>query len=252
VRSRKEFVLYGSSPLTKLTRQRPFYNRYTTTGGNDRIKIYPYPVEDDGGPIDLSTDEIDTSVAHVNVTSVVHPGAYTASGQYFYFNESEMTALLGSANWTNVVQNDFTFVRDEQVINIGSVKLWDSSSGNSTAVGPGLGHGRQVPNPGNVNGAGTFKVGDSIYIASDIFQDDQRNVQVDYIRRPITPNWNYVVVNDKALYNSTSSTDFQLHESEESELVYRILAFAGVAIEKPQLTQVAAGLEQAKVQQEKQ
>jgi hypothetical protein len=79
-----------------------------------------------------------------------------------------------------------------------------------------------------------------------------RNVQVDYIKKPTTPNWGYVVVNDKALYNSTSSTDFQLHLSEESELVYRILAFAGVAIEKPQLTQVAAGLETAKVQQEKQ
>ena len=33
---------------------------------------------------------------------------------------------------------------------------------------------------------------------------------------------------------------------------YRILAFAGIAIEKPQLTQVAANLEQSKVQQEKQ
>ena len=75
---------------------------------------------------------------------------------------------------------------------------------------------------------------------------------ISYIKKPVSPNWGYVVVNDKALYNSTSSTDFELHPSEESELVYRILAFAGVAIEKPQLTQVAAGLEQAKVQQEKQ
>ena len=77
-------------------------------------------------------------------------------------------------------------------------------------------------------------------------------IQIFYTRKPIPPIWGYVVVNDKALYNSTSSTDFELHASEESELVYRILAFAGVAIEKPQLTQIAAGLEQAKVQQEKQ
>ena len=46
--------------------------------------------------------------------------------------------------------------------------------------------------------------------------------------------------------------EFELHASEESELVYRILAFTGIAIEKPQLTQVAASLEQAKQQQEKQ
>ena len=77
-------------------------------------------------------------------------------------------------------------------------------------------------------------------------------VAADYIRKPKNPNWAYVVVNEKALYNSTTSQDFELHASEESELVYRILAFAGIAIEKPQLTQVAAGLEQAKVQQEKQ
>ena len=81
---------------------------------------------------------------------------------------------------------------------------------------------------------------------------DIDRVLLSYIQTPATPNWNYVVVNDKALYNSTSSTNFELHASEESELVYRILAFAGIAIEKPQLTQIAAGLEQAKVQQEKQ
>ena len=84
------------------------------------------------------------------------------------------------------------------------------------------------------------------------FDTDIDKVYLSYIKTPATPNWVYVVINDKALYNSTTSTDFELHPSEESELVYRILAFAGVAIEKPQLTQVAAGLEQAKVQQEKQ
>jgi len=73
-----------------------------------------------------------------------------------------------------------------------------------------------------------------------------------YVKKPIKPSWGYVVVNDKPLYNSNASTDFELHSSEESELVYRTLAYAGIAIEKPQLTQTAMGLEGAKVQQEKQ
>jgi|TARA_R100001530_G_scaffold2932_1_gene4584 hypothetical protein len=77
-------------------------------------------------------------------------------------------------------------------------------------------------------------------------------VLITYIQKPSKPNWGYVVVNDKPLYNSNTSTDFELHPAEESELVYKILAFSGIAIEKPQLTQVAAGLEQVKVQQEKQ
>ena len=77
-------------------------------------------------------------------------------------------------------------------------------------------------------------------------------IQIFYTRKPKKPNWAYVVVNDKPLYNSTSSIDFELHDSEETELVYRILALAGVAIEKPQLTQVGAQLTSAQIQQEKQ
>ena len=94
---------------------------------------------------------------------------------------------------------------------------------------PGLSDGTQIPQPTQLAG-----------------------ISADYIRKPTAPNWTYVVINNKPLYNSTSSTDFELHASEESELVYRILAFAGIAVEKPQLMQAAMGLEGAKVQQEKQ
>jgi len=77
-------------------------------------------------------------------------------------------------------------------------------------------------------------------------------VLISYIKKPTKPNWAYVVVNNKPLYNSSQAVNFELHASEETELVYRILALAGVAIEKPQLTQVAAGLQSAQIQQEKQ
>jgi hypothetical protein len=77
-------------------------------------------------------------------------------------------------------------------------------------------------------------------------------VFLSYIKTPVKPNWAYNVINDKPLYNSTDAVDFELHSSEETELVYRILALAGVAIEKPELTQVAAGLGAGQIQQEKQ
>ena len=75
-----------------------------------------------------------------------------------------------------------------------------------------------------------------------------------YFRKPIDVEWGYFVINDKALYdpNPSKTTNFELHASEESELVYRILAYAGITLQKPQLTQIAAGLEEAKTQQEKQ
>ena len=77
-------------------------------------------------------------------------------------------------------------------------------------------------------------------------------VLVSYIKTPVKPNWSYNVINDKPLYNSTNGVDFELHASEETELVYRILTLAGVAIEKPQLVQTAASLGAGQIQQEKQ
>ena len=80
---------------------------------------------------------------------------------------------------------------------------------------------------------------------------DYDTVLINYIKKPAKPIWGYVVVNDKPLWNSNASVHFELHESEQSELVYRILAYVGIAIEKPGLTQAAVGLEGAKQQQEK-
>tara|TARA_R110002020_G_scaffold29015_1_gene91864 strand:+ start:20 stop:820 length:801 start_codon:yes stop_codon:yes gene_type:complete len=78
-------------------------------------------------------------------------------------------------------------------------------------------------------------------------------VLVSYIESPEKPNWTYQVVNQKPFFNDNVETEhFELHESDEQELVYRILALAGVSLNKPELTQVAAGLQGATVQQEKQ
>ena len=77
---------------------------------------------------------------------------------------------------------------------------------------------------------------------------------IEFYRLPATVSWGYFVVGDKALYDNSllKTTHFELHAAEESELVYRILAFAGISMQKPNLAQSAAALEQAKVKQEKQ
>jgi len=64
-------------------------------------------------------------------------------------------------------------------------------------------------------------------------------VVFDYYRKPIDPHWGYVVVNGKALYNSNTSVNFDLHPSEEEPLVIRILELTGITIQKPQLQQAA-------------
>ena len=54
------------------------------------------------------------------------------------------------------------------------------------------------------------------------------------------PKWTYVIVNNKALYNSAASDkqDFELHASEESTLVNKILELAGIIVNKPGLSEV--------------
>tara|TARA_R110002020_G_scaffold187046_1_gene385134 strand:+ start:999 stop:1709 length:711 start_codon:yes stop_codon:yes gene_type:complete len=62
---------------------------------------------------------------------------------------------------------------------------------------------------------------------------------IHFYRIPLTPNWGYVVVNNKALYNPTTSVNFQLHISEEEVLVTRILELSGLLIRNEELAQAA-------------
>jgi len=68
-------------------------------------------------------------------------------------------------------------------------------------------------------------------------------VTCNYVRKPSTAEWDYVVVSEKALYNATGSTHFELHPSEETYLVIRILELAGVILNKQGLVQIAANEE---------
>jgi hypothetical protein len=69
------------------------------------------------------------------------------------------------------------------------------------------------------------------------------DMSISYTMRPPDVQWAYVVVNDKALYNDNISVDFQLHASEETELVYKILKLAGVNLKASEIVQVGQTLE---------
>jgi len=73
-----------------------------------------------------------------------------------------------------------------------------------------------------------------------------------YIAKPTKPSWGYVVVLGKAMYDSSNTTNFELHAAEESELVYKILKFAGLAMKRDDIAKGGQGLEQLQTQQEKQ
>ncbi len=71
---------------------------------------------------------------------------------------------------------------------------------------------------------------------------------------PKKPNWTYVISNQAALYApyQNDHQSFELHSSEENNLVIKILQLAGVAIKDFNLSQAAAAKEANTIQQEKQ
>jgi len=68
--------------------------------------------------------------------------------------------------------------------------------------------------------------------------------------RPALVFWGYIVVNEEALYNAAASQNFELHHSEQADLVIKILKLAGIAIEDPALFQASSSEDQMNLQQE--
>jgi len=104
------------------------------------------------------------------------------------------------------------------------------------------------PNNLEISQAATGSTSDvTLTFASD-------DVKCNYIKKPATVKWTYAVVVGKALYNA-SATDlqnFELHESEENNLVIKILQLAGISMKDYNVTQVASQKESSDIQQEKQ
>jgi len=75
-----------------------------------------------------------------------------------------------------------------------------------------------------------------------------QDMGISFMARPEKAEWAYVIVNDKALYNDNISVDFELHPSEETELVYKILKLAGINLKAAEVVQVGQTLEQTNKQ----
>jgi hypothetical protein len=79
-------------------------------------------------------------------------------------------------------------------------------------------------------------------------------VSVSYIKTHQPPNWTYVIVGESAMFDDLvpGFRNFQIHESEETLLVTKILQLTGINIKDPSLVQLASQEEVKKIQQEKQ
>ena len=82
-------------------------------------------------------------------------------------------------------------------------------------------------------------------------------VSVNYLKFPSSVIWGFTIDNNRGNYiynpsqynsstNPTGSINFELHQSEQVELIVRILEYAGIVIRDPQIIQIAS----QKVQQD--
>jgi hypothetical protein len=72
-----------------------------------------------------------------------------------------------------------------------------------------------------------------------------------YYKIPDKVNWTYVVINKQAMYNANASTGhFELHPSEENQLINKILRLSGIAIQQPDLMKAGQGMEMMTIKQQ--
>ncbi len=80
---------------------------------------------------------------------------------------------------------------------------------------------------------------------------DVAEVEFQYIKKPAKVQWAYQIVFDEPLYDAANSVNFELHPSDETELVIKILELSGILIKDLNLYQVMNQEEQETIQQEK-
>ena len=81
---------------------------------------------------------------------------------------------------------------------------------------------------------GILVYGDTLFTVANV-------VSATYTKKPAKVVWGYTSVLGDPQYNASASTDFELHISEEPDLVVKILALAGLEIKDLSVYQVASG-----------
>lgn len=77
------------------------------------------------------------------------------------------------------------------------------------------------------------------------------NVRINYIQNlSFQPRWNGAIMSGQIVFDSASSQDFELHPSEEPELVAKILGYAGLVVKAQDVIQASGALQAAITQQE--
>lgn len=68
------------------------------------------------------------------------------------------------------------------------------------------------------------------------------DVSATYVRKPLDPKWNFTVSspNYQYIFSPSTSINFELHETEQTNVITKILLYSGVIVKDPQIVQIAA------------
>jgi len=74
-----------------------------------------------------------------------------------------------------------------------------------------------------------------------------------YVRKPLNPIWGYTIQpsNGAFIYDSVTSQDFEIDDVDQTEIILKVLLYAGVVIRDPQIVQAASAQIAAEDQNEK-
>ena len=209
----EDLMYLQRSPLATPNKFRPVFIRKDAT----TIKIYPYA---------------GTRVGDQSKTASVYFDLVVAANG---LSNSSVTVTLPNSNNSSGF-NNLTYVEPGQTVTGAGINAGTTvSSISGTTLTLSQATTGSAQNSGDV----------TLTFASD-------DVKCNYVRKPVDVSWAYTEVNGTALYNSGSSVNFELHASEETNLVNKILQLAGISIEDQSLYQISSSEDIKKVQQEKQ
>ena len=199
-------IIYLNTDLTRPTLKRPVYVRLNESN----IRVYPH--------------------AH----SIYFDGNM-GPAQYYTWGDTHNVTLTNGSNQVDYVGESG---QDGEYIE----KIYEYSYHYPKVSGIGIPNDTYITSIDTSNK--TFTLSNSATYSGTIYMNvASANVKCDYIRSPLTPNWAYTEVNGAALYNSSNSIDFELHSSEETHLVARILSLAGATLKDNNVIQIGAAEE---------
>tara|TARA_R110002020_G_scaffold257441_1_gene471106 strand:+ start:889 stop:1929 length:1041 start_codon:yes stop_codon:yes gene_type:complete len=225
--NRRDYFLVNKSPLTTPTTSNPLYvleGHTTPSAAPSKAYVYPNTI----------TTGADITAYYVKTPLDPRWGYYTGSlGQYVYDSTVYGDSLLNTGNGTlssSITTNQTDFTNNTYVGTVG-VTAGYSTSGAGTGLALSIVVSGNTVTSITITSAGTgFLVGDTITVtgAGGVLGGGTGNLVVTLVAADFNNNSTY------------GSTDFELHPSEQPNIVMNILMYCGVVIRDPQIVQNAA------------